>query len=111
MNEDKKLIAYCGLYCGDCVNYKGEIADLARDLRKKLRQAKFDRVSKGLSKYFKEFKDYENCYETLGAMVRLRAVEFVETEAVLRFVKSENVAKKRIFRVAGNVRNLKLAPN
>jgi hypothetical protein len=44
-------------------------------------------------------------------MVRLRAVEFVETEAVLRFVKSENVAKKRIFRVAGNVRNLKLAPN
>lgn len=57
MNEDKKLIAYCGLYCGDCVNYKGEIADLARDLRKKLRQEKFDRVSKGLSKYFKEFKD------------------------------------------------------
>ncbi len=72
MNEDKKLIAYCGLYCGDCVNYKGKIADLARDLRKKLRQEKFDRVSKGLSKYFKEFKDYEKCYATLGAMVRLR---------------------------------------
>src|SRR5665648_483941 len=72
MSEDKKLIAYCGLYCGDCVNYKGEIANLARDLRKKLRQAKFDRSSKGLSKYFKEFKDYEQCYATLGAMVRLR---------------------------------------
>lgn len=42
MDADKKLIAYCGLYCGDCVNYKGEIADLARDLRKKLRQEKFD---------------------------------------------------------------------
>jgi len=50
----------------------GEIADLARDLRKKLRQEKFNRVSKGLSKYFKEFKDYEKCYVTLGAMVRLR---------------------------------------
>jgi hypothetical protein len=62
MNEDKKLVAYCGLYCGDCVNYKVEIADLARDLRKKLRQAKFDRVFKGLAKYFKEFKDYEKCY-------------------------------------------------
>jgi len=49
MDEDKKLIAYCGLYSGDCVNYKGEIADLARDLRKKLRQEKFNRVSKGLS--------------------------------------------------------------
>lgn len=69
MKEDKKLVAYCGLYCGDCVNYQGEIADLARDLRKKLRQEKFDRVSKGLTKYFKEFKDYEQCYTVLGAMV------------------------------------------
>ena len=32
--KDKNLTAYCGLYCGDCFNYKGEIADLARDLRK-----------------------------------------------------------------------------
>ncbi|MDY6965132.1 MAG: DUF3795 domain-containing protein [Halobacteriota archaeon] len=70
--EDKDLIAYCGLYCGDCINYKGEIADLARDLRKRLREAKFDRVSKGLLKYFKEFDNYETCYEVLGAMVRLR---------------------------------------
>ena len=69
-NED--LIAYCGLYCGDCMNYKGEIADLARDLRKKLREAKFDRVSQGLSKFFKEFENYGECYEILGAMVKLR---------------------------------------
>lgn len=71
MNKDEKLIAYCALYCGDCINYKGEIAHLSRGLRKKLRQAKFDRVSKGSSKYFKEFKDYELCYTALGAMVRL----------------------------------------
>jgi len=72
MSEDKDLIAYCGLYCGECINHKGEIADLARDLRKKLREAKFDRVSRGLSKYFKEFNKYQECYEVLGAMVRLR---------------------------------------
>ena len=72
MTESKDLIAYCGLYCGDCINYKGEIADLARDLRKKLREAEFDRVSQGLSKFFKEFKNYAQCYEVLGAMVRLR---------------------------------------
>ncbi|MBN2187648.1 MAG: DUF3795 domain-containing protein [Dehalococcoidia bacterium] len=66
------MIAYCGLYCGDCINYKGEIADMARDLRKKLRQAEFDRVSQGLSGFFKEFKNYAQCYEVLGAMVRLR---------------------------------------
>ena len=70
--ENKNLVGYCGLYCGDCFNHKGEIADLARDLRKKLREAKFDTVSKGLSKYFKDFNNYEQCYQVLGAMVRLR---------------------------------------
>lgn len=72
MNENEHLITYCGLYCRDCFNHKGEIADLAKDLRKKLRVARFDRVSQGLSKFFKEFKDYEQCYEVLGAMVKLR---------------------------------------
>ncbi|MDY6856186.1 MAG: DUF3795 domain-containing protein [Thermodesulfobacteriota bacterium] len=66
------MISYCGLYCRDCPNYKGEIADLARDLRKKLREAKLDRVSKGLSNYFKEFQEYDTCYGVLGAMIRLR---------------------------------------
>ena len=69
MVED--LIAYCGLYCGDCFGH-GCGPDLARDLRKKLREEKFNRVSKGLSKYFKEFNDYDTCYDVLGAMVRLR---------------------------------------
>lgn len=73
--EDKNLIAYCGLYCGNCINYKGEIADLARDLRKKLREAKFTRIAQGLSKFFKEFEYYEQSYKTLGAMVRLRCKE------------------------------------
>ena len=72
MNEDENLIAYCGLYCGDCFNYKGEIADLARDLRKKLRETKFSGVAQDLSRYFKEFNNYDQCYEVLGAMVRLR---------------------------------------
>ena len=68
----KDLIAYCGRYCGDCFIYKGEIADLARDLRQKLRESEFDKASQGLSKYIKPFQDYEKCYEVLGAMVGLR---------------------------------------
>jgi len=44
MTFKEDLVAYCGLYCGDCFNYKGEIADLARDLRKELRKTKFDIV-------------------------------------------------------------------
>ena len=66
----KQLIAYCGLYCGDCFSFKGTIADLSRDLRKELRQSKFDDIAKGIP--FKEFKNYRECYECLEAMVRLR---------------------------------------
>jgi hypothetical protein len=73
MNDGKvSSIAFCGLDCDSCFNYKGEIADMARDLRKKLREEKFDRVSVGLSKYFKELTNYQQCYTVLGAMVRLR---------------------------------------
>ena len=52
--KDRSLIAYCGLYCGDCFGYKGRVADLARDLRKELRQAKFDKVAEAIP--FEELK-------------------------------------------------------
>ena len=68
--KNEYLIAYCGLYCGDCSSYKGKIADLARDLRKELRQAKFDKLAEGIP--FKEFQHYKKCYEVLGGMVKLR---------------------------------------
>lgn len=72
MTPLESMFAYCGLDCADCFNHKGEIADLARDLRKKLREENFAVASPGLAKYFKEFVDYEPCYAVLGAMVRLR---------------------------------------
>jgi len=74
MTEEKDLVAYCGMYCGDCFIYHGKIADLARDLRKELRQAKFDRQAEAMSTspFFAVLKNYPQCYEVLGAMVRLR---------------------------------------
>ncbi len=72
MKQNKNLIAYCGLYCGQCPGYEGKIADLARDLRKELRRAKFQKVAHGLTKYFKQFKDYDQSYELLGLMVKFR---------------------------------------
>ncbi len=72
--EERELIAYCGLYCGDCFSYQGKIADLARDLRKELRQAKFDKTAESMSEvpFFAAFKNYPQCYEVLGAMVKFR---------------------------------------
>lgn len=69
-NSNKNLVAYCGLYCGDCFLYAGQIADMARDLRKVLKEQKFDRVAQTIP--FKEFKHYHECYAVLGAMVKLR---------------------------------------
>jgi hypothetical protein len=66
----EKLIAPCGLYCGDCPFFKGEVADLARDLRAKLREYRFDKIAEAIP--FKVFEGYSTCYETLGGMVKLR---------------------------------------
>ena len=77
LSEDKgkiELISYCGLYCGDCFGRKGVIADLARDLRKELRKAKFERFAGFISSFSigKVYKDYSKCYNVLGAMVKFR---------------------------------------
>ena len=72
--EDKNLIAYCGLYCGDCFGYQGKIADLARDLRKELRQVRFDKTAEYLSSmsFLKVLENYPQCYEVLGTLVKFR---------------------------------------
>ena len=72
--DKKDLIACCGLYCGECFAYLGTIPDLARDLRKELRKARFDRIAASLSdmSFFAAYQDYAKCYEVLGAMVKFR---------------------------------------
>ncbi len=72
--DDRELIAYCGLYCGECSTYKGKIADLARDLRKELRTARFDKTAEFLAgfSFFQPFKHYSQGYEMMGALVKMR---------------------------------------
>jgi len=74
IKDDERLIACCGLYCGDCHGYKGRIPDLARDLRKELRDSDYERFADALSdmSFAKVYKDYDRCYEVLGAMVKFR---------------------------------------
>jgi len=71
---DTELIAFCGLYCGDCHGYSGKIPDLARDLRKELRDIHYDKFASFISTYSfgKDFKKYDECYKVLGAMVKFR---------------------------------------
>ncbi len=72
--KDEELVAFCGLYCKDCHGYNGVIPDLARDLRKELRSSRYDKFAEFISTYSfgKDFKDYEQCYKVLGAMVKFR---------------------------------------
>ncbi len=74
MTADENLIAYCGLYCGDCHGFSGKIPDLARDLRKELRKMRYDKFAEAIStgSFGKDFKNYEECYKVLGAMVKFR---------------------------------------
>ena len=74
LQGNENLIAYCGLYCGDCHGYQQKIPDLARDLRKELRQAKYGKFANLLSgqSFGRAFQNYDKCYEVLGAMVRFR---------------------------------------
>lgn len=73
-SDGEKLIAYCGLYCGDCSGYKGTIADLARDLRKELERERFADLAKVLSKvpFFKAFEGFPQCCAVLETLPRMR---------------------------------------
>jgi hypothetical protein len=65
MSREENLIAYCGLYCGDCFSYQGKIADLARDLRMELRQSRSGKIAEALSalslKFLKDTMNVTKC--------------------------------------------------
>lgn len=81
MQDELDLVAYCGLYCNDCFAHQGKIADLARDLRKELRQSRFEKTAEALSEisFFRVFENYPVCYEVLGAMVKFRCKKTCRT--------------------------------
>lgn len=69
------LIAYCGLYCGDCFIRIGKIANLAKKLSNELKKVEFEKHAKGLSKLIKEFKPlshYEKFYKALCSLDSLQ---------------------------------------
>ena len=95
--DEKRSIAYCGLYCAECFSYKGTVADLARDLRKELRDNRFDKTAEALSKisFFKDFEDYETCYKVLGAMVKLRCRKLCRDGGGNPYCKVRNCCEKK----------------
>lgn len=98
MSDDgKNLMAYCGLYCGDCHGYTGVIPDLARDLRKELRACRYDKFAEFIADvgFGKAFKDYGKCYEVLGAMVKFRCRKGCKSGGGPPFCKMRKCCQKR----------------
>ena len=70
MTDKKTLLAYCGMYCGDCLGRTGVIADAASEFKAVLDKYKFRRSAECvLSKQLPDFGDFE---EKLGFMTGLR---------------------------------------
>ena len=97
MAKKQDLIAYCGLYCGDCPSQTQTVANLARDLRKELRRYRYDKVADMLSQvsFLKEFEHYDKCYSLLGTMVKMRCNKACQGNGGSPHCKVRDCARKK----------------
>ncbi|MFH1688914.1 MAG: DUF3795 domain-containing protein [Candidatus Eisenbacteria bacterium] len=69
--QDKRtLLAYCGLYCGDCMGYTGVIADAAERFKAVLEQYQFGKTAAAM--FQEELAEYGNLVEMVDFMSGLR---------------------------------------
>ena len=73
MDNRKELLAYCGLYCGDCPAYTGEIPDAANNLADVLEKYRIDRVAEIL--FPEELGDYDKLQKMLEFLGNARCTE------------------------------------
>ena len=66
----KELLAYCGIYCADCLGNSGVIANAADEFKKVLDDYKFVKTVKAFG--FKELEEYDKFYKMLGFMTGLK---------------------------------------
>ncbi len=63
MKTSTDLLACCGLYCGDCGGYSGEIAEKAKALIKTIKKFKFELTVKNM--FTEQIKDYDEFFKNL----------------------------------------------
>ncbi len=50
-SDDLALVAYCGLYCGDCFWHTGKVGRLAGELSKEIRSSGYDQYARYVSRF------------------------------------------------------------
>jgi hypothetical protein len=68
---DATLIAFCGLYCGDCLRFRSRAAVLARELRAELARVDFDDYAQVKQAVAPEFQDYPAFQKIVQAVIDL----------------------------------------
>jgi hypothetical protein len=68
-------VAYCGLFCGDCIIRRGAIGKLSDDLLRTIGTAEFQKLATGLPLLapdpFNALAKIDDCRDVLGAMSHL----------------------------------------
>ncbi|MHC4575052.1 MAG: DUF3795 domain-containing protein [Planctomycetota bacterium] len=72
MTRDRKLTAFCGLYCLDCIPSKSQFFSLAAQLEEMLTELKFDSYAALKSRENGVFEDYPKFLNVLKEIRRLQ---------------------------------------
>ena len=67
---EKDLLAYCGLFCGDCAGYTGDIASAAAELADSLDRYQFQRTATVM--FPEQVGDYDALRGTLAFLTELK---------------------------------------
>lgn len=70
MPDKKQLLAYCGMYCGDCLGFTGVIADAAAEFKKVLDKYEFRKSAESILP--EQLPDFGKFEERLAFMTGLR---------------------------------------
>jgi hypothetical protein len=71
MTGKKELVAFCGLYCGDCVQFKRNVSKFAKDLENELSKENFEKIVKNIP----DIKNYNDFREVLEIISKLECKE------------------------------------
>ncbi|WP_169738210.1 DUF3795 domain-containing protein [Maridesulfovibrio frigidus] len=65
-------VAYCGIYCPDCIHYQNEYSKLASELKNHLLEIGLDKYAKTKSPFGAQFQNYEEFETILSALAETK---------------------------------------
>ena len=95
MKGRKDLLAYCGIYCGDCLGYTSVIADAGENLKTVIDKYKFEQTAKCI--FPTELKEYDKFYEMLEFITKLRCSGKCRTEKDTESCKIRSCCREKGF--------------